>query len=99
MSSPALTIAKFCILLIIGIVILTGVTNSSTASSTSSVVMTFTQNPSDGQTITLDSHVFEFDSGDGVVAGHILVTIGANAIETSANFKAAVLANTTYGVA
>lgn len=54
-----------------------------------SVTVSFDFQPSDGDTVTLDGHTFEFDTGDGVVAGRIPVTIGDSLAETSNNLRIA----------
>jgi hypothetical protein len=95
-SGTAIMIAKFAILLIIGVVVLSGIASNNLLSSTGSVSITFTDNPTDGQTVTLDGHVFEFDSNGSVTAGHIPVIIGATLDITQAHLKTAM--QTYYGV-
>lgn len=60
---------------------------------------TFTGQPSDGDTVTVTSTVnggsktFEFESGGGVAAGNIAVTIGASTSDTADNLWSTMLAN------
>jgi hypothetical protein len=56
-----------------------------------------TKNPSDGETFTLNYHVFEFDDNGSVAAGNIPVQIETSLYQTAENFKAAVTA-AGYGV-
>jgi hypothetical protein len=99
-GSPAgidtMIIVKFCILLIIGLVILSSIGNMGVLSTTSSTDLTFTDMPHDGDTVKLDNHTYEFDNNGVTVPGNIPVTIGTNLSSTVANFKAVVSAN--YGV-
>jgi hypothetical protein len=55
------------------------------------------KNPQDGDTITLNDNIFEFDNGDGVAAGNIPVTLATSLYTTSENLKTAVV-NASYGV-
>lgn len=84
------SIVKCCVVLLIGVALLAGFAAGSISGG--GVMITFTQQPTDGDTVTLDGHVFEFDSGNGVAAGHIAVPIGLTTATTNANFKAAVSA-------
>ena len=92
----AMTIIKFCILLIIGLVIISSISNLNGLSTSSDTSITFTQNPHDGETIQLDGHIYEFDNNGSVATGHTAVVIGATELATFNNFKAAVAQN--YGV-
>jgi hypothetical protein len=86
-DSPLLMGAmKFCIFAIIGVMILNSIYSGTPVSSTESVSLTFTGNPSDGDNIQLDNHIYEFDSGDGVATGHTSVDIEQNMVGTTWNF-------------
>lgn len=91
----ATMIVKFCMLLIIGLVIISSI-GANSLSSTNSVTFTFTNIPNDGDTVQLDGHVYEFDNNGSVTAGHIAVTIGATRQATVDNFKT--VAGSSYGV-
>jgi hypothetical protein len=91
-------IVRFCLLLIIGIVLLSAIAANNGATSNKQDTFSFSSQPHDGDTITLDNHVFEFDNNGSVEVGHILVTIGTTLDETKANFRAAIQANTNYAV-
>ena len=95
-NNITMTIVKFCILLVIGLVILSSISTSGMLSTSSSVTLTFNQQPNDGDTVQFDGHIYEFDSNGLVVSGHIPVTIGYTLDVTSQNFKTAVSNN--YGV-
>ena len=94
----AMTIAKFCMLLIIGLIILSSVVTNSNVQQNNRVALPFSGQPADGDILTLDDFVFEFDNNGGVVAGHISVTIGATIDDTKINLNAAIQANTNYVV-
>jgi hypothetical protein len=89
------TIVRFAGILLIGIIILSGLDNgvhSQMIESTQmieSITFTFDGQPSNGDTVTISGHVFEFDSGDGVISGHIPVTIGGTITRTVENLKIA----------
>lgn len=89
-SSMATSIVKVACMFIIGICLLNGVENSSQIDTAHTATVTLSENPVDGDTLTLDNNIFEFDSGDGVVTGHIPVTIGTSLDETGVNFVSAV---------
>ena len=90
------TIVKFCILLVIGVVLLSAIGSNSGASTHGSATFTFSGNPSDGDTVTVDNHVYEFDSGNGVAAGHTAVMISPIMVGTAQNF--ANVTGTNYAV-
>jgi hypothetical protein len=46
-------------------------------------------NPNDADTVTMNSRVFEIDTGDGVTAGNVLVTRGGSAALTAVALAAA----------
>lgn len=52
--------------------------------------LTFSEQPADGDVFQLDSHIFEYDTGDGVANGHIPVTIGTTIVDTKYNLIAAI---------
>ena len=57
----------------------------------------FNAQPDDADTLTVNdgfqSYIFEFESGGGVAAGNISVTIGATMDDTGANLAAAIMAS------
>jgi hypothetical protein len=96
-DATANMIVKFCMLLIIGIFIISAIytTASSSTDSTNDVSLYFgvisndNYIPQDGDTITLDNHVFEFANPEdsGVTAGHIRVNIDDTCVyNTTENF-------------
>ena len=93
----AMTIVKFCILLIIGLVILSSIANTNSASSARGASITITQQPNDGDTVQLDEHIYEFDNDGHVGVNHISVAIGTTLDATISNFKVAI--STNYAVA
>ena len=98
-SGMAMMIAKFAILLVIGITILNGIGANNLLSSTTSVQIGLAGQPSDGDTLTLDGVVYEFHDTDipgGVVAEHTQVSIGLTIDATQTNLQAAIAAH--YGV-
>lgn len=96
----AVGIVKLACVLFIGVIILNGFGSTSNgADSVKNVVtITFTGNPADGDTVTLDDNVFEFDTGDGISVGHTAVVIGASLEETKNNLSAVVAAHAEYEV-
>jgi hypothetical protein len=95
-SALAMTVAKFAILLVIGIALLSGVGSNNLLSTNSALSITLSGNPSDGDTLTTDGHVFEFDSNGSVVSGHTAVTIASQVNATQTNLHTAL--GTYYGV-
>lgn len=55
-------------------------------------VIKITSNPSDGDTVTINGTVFEFDSNASVTGGNISVTIGATYVDTITNLGNAITA-------
>jgi hypothetical protein len=88
-------LGKVALVMAIGVIILSGL--SAGNNSHDSVNMTLTKIPSDGETISLNYHVFEFDSGDGVAAGNIPVQIANTVSETGLNLRSAIQ-NAGFGV-
>jgi hypothetical protein len=73
---------------LVGLMILGGlITGTSSAQDHQSATFSFTENPHDGDVIQLNSHIFEFDNGDGVSADHIPVQIGPTMSESVNNWK------------
>lgn len=85
----AMVIVKLSALFILGVIIISNV-GGVASNSHDSATITLTANPLDGDIVTLDDHVFEFDTGDGVVAGHITVAIGTTLTDTMQNLATAV---------
>ena len=83
-------IVKVAAVLQIGALILIGVDSGLGVHTTNGATITFDGQPADGDTVTLEGYIFEFDSGDGVVDGHIPVDIGATLTDTIANLGTAV---------
>jgi len=86
----ARTIVGLVLVFAIGLMVLNGIDHSSGSSQVSSIVFTWTENPTDGEFVRIDNSIFEFDIGDGVEANHIPVTIGATVADTIHNFNTAV---------
>jgi hypothetical protein len=97
-NEATMMIVKFCLVLIIGVVILSSVVSTDNIQSTKQVSLPFSGQPSSGDTVTLDNHIFEFTSTGSVSSGHIPVMIGANEEATKANFRDAISANSNYVV-
>lgn len=91
-------IIKFSILLLIGVVLLSSIAATSSIPKMNKISTSFSEQPNDGDTITLDNHVFEFDDGSGVIGNHIPIIIGLTIVETRRNFRTALAANTDYTV-
>jgi len=53
--------------------------------------LTYTGQPTDGDTITIDGAIFEMDSNSAVTAGNTSVTIGATSAETYTNLVNAIV--------
>lgn len=84
-------IVRISAILLIGVIILFGINSNTRSQIIDSVTFTFLDNPADGDTISLGDITYEFDSGDGVTNGHILVAIGFTVSETVENFKTVVM--------
>lgn len=82
-------IVKVAAVFLIGILILSGI-DSGVGVHSNNAILSFDNQPADGDTITINGYILEFDSGDGVVSGHIPVTIGATLTETIANLGTAI---------
>jgi hypothetical protein len=61
--------------------------------------MTLSNVPDDGDTLTIDTNVYEFDIGNGVSNGHIPVIITSTVGGTVNNLKAAIASDADYEVA
>ena len=96
-SALAMMVAKFAILLVIGIALLSSIGGNSLLSSTGTLSITLSGNPSDGDTLTTDGHVFEFDNTGSVTSGNTAVTIAPQVNATQTNLQTALGAY--YGVA
>ena len=83
------TLVKLAGALLIGVMILGGIISGTANAQDHSYIFSFTENPHDGDIIQLNNHVFEFDTGDGVSDGHILVAIGATLADSVENWKTA----------
>jgi hypothetical protein len=89
----------FCVLLVIGVSMLSNVLQGSASKSElNSYELNFSTNPSDGQTLTLDNIIYEFDSGNGVSSGHVLVPIATTLEATVDNLRNAIKNNSDYTV-
>lgn len=83
--------------LLLGAILLSGFVQGVLSTESRSITLHMTQNPSDGETFTLDNHVFEFDSGDSVQSGNIPVVITSTLDGTSENLRNAIT-SAGYGV-
>lgn len=54
---------------------------------------TFTANPADGNTVTINGRTYEFDNNAAITGGNISVTIGGTLATTLANLETAIEAN------
>lgn len=92
----------FSVLVVIGIAmfnnIITNNTNVSSATTLNSYQFNFSQNPTDGQIITMDNTTFEFDNNSNVANGSIAIQIGSATNDSVANLKQALQANPGYVV-
>lgn len=85
------SIIRVAMLFLIGIIVLSGIDNGvDHGSYIESITLTMTMNPADGDTVILDSNVFEFDIGDGVISGHIPIQIESTIVDTVLNLKSAI---------
>lgn len=87
---------KAAMVLIVGVILLSGFVGGIANNNPKSATITLTEIPTDGNTITLGGHIFEFDSDGSVSPGHVSVTIGNTLYDTCANLRAAIAANTDY---
>lgn len=92
MGKTAVSIIRVAVILIIGVSILAAVNSTTSSMASGGVTIHLTSNPLDGDTITLEDSVFEFDYGDGVAAGHIPVQIGDTAQGTANNLRSVLTA-------
>ena len=83
-------IVKVAAVLLIGALILIGVDSGLGVHTTNGVTIAFDGQPADGDTITFEGYIFEFNDDASVSSGHIPVDIGATLTETIANFDTAV---------
>lgn len=60
------------------------------ASAEKTTTITFHDQPADGEIVTVDDHVFEFDSDNTVESGHIPIEIGWTVTETRNNLENAI---------
>jgi hypothetical protein len=82
------SIVRVAMLFLIGIIVLSGIDNGvDHGDYIESITLTMTMNPADGDTVTIDNNIFEFDIGDGVTVGNIPVTIDAYLVNTVLNLK------------
>jgi hypothetical protein len=90
-QSEALHIlVKIGAVFLIGVIILSGVVANKTLDS---INITFTKNPSDGETIKINENTYEFDNDNIVNNNNIPVVVGASLNETGYNFENAVAQN------
>ena len=89
---------KTAAVFLLGVLLLAGFATGISNANPKTATITLTDIPHDGDTVTLDAHVFEFDNGDGVASGNIPVHIGATLYETGNTFRDAIKAN-GFGVA
>lgn len=61
------------------------------------MLVTTSAQPADGETVTIDGLTYEFDSGGGVGAGNIAVTIGGTTDATTTNLANAINAENLAG--
>lgn len=89
--SYAPSVVRVAVLFLVGIIVLSGIDNGvDHGDHIDSITLTMTMNPVDGDTITLDDNIFEFDIGDGVISGHIPVQIDPSLVDTLLNLKNAI---------
>jgi hypothetical protein len=90
-------IIKICLAFIIGLVILTSVYSSAvstTNDATTTAVISIQGQPADGDTITFDDSVLEFDSNGSVANGNVAVTFGDTFDTTVSNLETSINNNT-----
>lgn len=90
------TLVKASAVFLLGLMLLGGFAAGIQNDNPKSVTVTLTEIPSDGDTIILGAHTFEFVDTGAVAPGDIPVKIGSTLIETKANFEAAVQSNTDF---
>jgi hypothetical protein len=95
----------FGVLIVIAISMINSIISNSTSgynatnqSSINTYQLTFSQNPTAGQIITMDNTTFEFDNGGGVAQGYVSVRVGNTTTDTVSNLKIALQNYTTYEV-
>ena len=85
------SIIKVAMLFLMGIIVLSGIDSGvDHGSYIESITLTMTMNPVDGDTVTIDNNIFEFDIGDGVTAGNIPIQIESTIVDTVLNMKNAI---------
>lgn len=84
------SVVKVATLFLLGIVVLSGIDSGTNDSGIKSILITMTENPTDGELMQLDNNIFEFDIGDGVGTNHIPVDIAATLAITQSNLETAI---------
>jgi len=89
-SSGPSSIVKVAAVLLLGVIFLSGLSDGVHSQMVDSITFTFNGQPTDGDTVTISGHVFEFDDDGSVIAGHNVVLIGSTVSDTISNFNTAV---------
>lgn len=92
MDFGAYQIMAFGVILVIGIAMFASVTAQSNTDVLNNYTLNFTENPHDGDTVNVDSHIFEFDNDNNYTG--IPVNISSTANLTAINLKQAINNNT-----
>ncbi|AKB78052.1 hypothetical protein MSHOH_1569 [Methanosarcina horonobensis HB-1 = JCM 15518] len=87
MGKTAVSLIRVAVIMIIGVTIFAAVPDTTSSMAAGGVTIHITENPLDGDIITLEDDVFEFDFGDGVANGHIPVQIAGTAQGIANNLK------------
>lgn len=89
LNRMATSVIRVAVILIIGVILISSIGNGVSEMLSGGLNIYFSNNPEDGDTVTVDSYTFEFDYGDGVSVGHITVPIEATTSGTATNLKTA----------
>ena len=85
MSGTVVAVLRVSLVLLIGVIVLSAVNDTSSKLENGGLTIKITQNPISGETITFDGTTFEFTGGGGVTTGNIPIPIGNDISSTTQN--------------
>lgn len=94
MEITAAQFVGFCVLLLLGVVMISNVVTSSNTDQLNNYTLNFTENPNDGDILVLDGQNFEFDNNNVNSVNSIPVVIDSDVNNTISNLRVAVTNNT-----
>jgi hypothetical protein len=89
-------IIKMSLIVLLGLIVISNINNSSSISKNNQVTLTFTKNPQDLDTIKLGNTIYEFTDTGNATQGNIPVIRGPTLSETVTNFRN--VASSNYNV-